>query len=103
MVLTRRAYRQSMEISRWLPNEVLVHIIQLSSKADQASLSRVSRLFHDLCLPVLYRIVEIKCDDAVDSFYSAIIKNPSRGDFVRSFATAALYRPVTVSTLAAKY
>ncbi|KAJ6510992.1 hypothetical protein C8R45DRAFT_965816 [Mycena sanguinolenta] len=86
MVLTRRAYRQSMEISRWLPNEVLVHIIQHSPKADQASLSRVSRLFHDLCLPVLYRVVKIKDSRAVTSFCSSVLENPSRADIVRSFA-----------------
>ncbi|KAJ6511002.1 hypothetical protein C8R45DRAFT_1207777 [Mycena sanguinolenta] len=92
MVLTRRAaYRQSVEISRWLPNEVLVHIVQLSPKADQASLSRISRLFHDLCLPVLYRVVKIKRYHAIDSFCSSVVENPSRADFVRSFATDLPY------------
>ncbi|KAJ6511006.1 hypothetical protein C8R45DRAFT_1207784 [Mycena sanguinolenta] len=91
MVLTRRAYRESMQISRWLPNEVLVHIIQHSRKADQASLSRVSRLFHDLCIPVLYRVVKIEHSDALASFCSAVIGNPSQADFVRSFTVDVVH------------
>ncbi|KAJ6456945.1 hypothetical protein C8R45DRAFT_1082019 [Mycena sanguinolenta] len=85
MVLTRRAYKTAMEAFRWLPNELLVHIIQYSATADQASLSRVSRLFHELCLPALYHIVHIQHSDAVDLFCSAVIDNPSRAAAVRSF------------------
>ncbi|KAJ6464514.1 hypothetical protein C8R45DRAFT_501193 [Mycena sanguinolenta] len=84
MVWTRRAYREKMEISRWLPNEVLVQIIQHSLKADQATLSRVSKLFRDLCLSVLYRDVEIKHSIYAPSFCLAIIENPSRADHIRS-------------------
>ncbi|KAF7340875.1 hypothetical protein MSAN_02117000 [Mycena sanguinolenta] len=91
MVLTRRAHRERMEIFRWLPNEILVGIIQHSPKADQATLSRVSKLFRDLCLPVLYRAVKISSDSvilasiAVISFCSGMIETPARADAVRSF------------------
>ncbi|KAF7361552.1 hypothetical protein MSAN_01188800 [Mycena sanguinolenta] len=85
MVLTRRAYREKMEISRWLPNEVLVQIIQHSAKADQATLARASKLFWDLCLPVLYRIVKLKNPRSITFFCSKIMEIPSRADAVRSF------------------
>ncbi|KAJ6510755.1 hypothetical protein C8R45DRAFT_395776 [Mycena sanguinolenta] len=91
MVLTRRAHRRRMDISRWLPNEVIVQIIQHSAQADQAILARASKLFHDLCLPILYRVVKIAdFPDTIASFHSAIIENPSRADVVRSFT---LVRP----------
>ncbi|KAF7340883.1 hypothetical protein MSAN_02117800 [Mycena sanguinolenta] len=91
MVLTRRAHRLA-EIFRCLPNEILVEIIQHSHKMDQATLSRVSKLFHDLCLPVLYRDVKISSDHvipasiAIRSFCSGIVENPARADAVRSFS-----------------
>ncbi|KAF7340884.1 hypothetical protein MSAN_02117900 [Mycena sanguinolenta] len=88
MVLTRRTHRERMEISRWLPNETIVEIIQHSTKADQATLVRVSKLFRDLCLPVLYRVVELDHKNApnnINSFCSVIMKNPSRANAVRSF------------------
>ncbi|KAF7361550.1 F-box domain-containing protein [Mycena sanguinolenta] len=91
MVLTRRAHRERMEISRWLPNEVLVQIIQHSPKVDQATLCRVSKLIRDLSLPVLYRIVRIKDTDSVTFFCSAIIGNPFRADAVRFFTLDPLY------------
>ncbi|KAF7341921.1 hypothetical protein MSAN_02048000 [Mycena sanguinolenta] len=72
-----------MDIS--LPNELLVQIIQHSPAGKQAILCRLSRLFHDLCVPVLYRVVEIKDSDSVALFCSAIIANPSRAGAVRSF------------------
>ncbi|KAJ6510757.1 hypothetical protein C8R45DRAFT_1207624 [Mycena sanguinolenta] len=87
MVLTRRAYRANMRISLWLPNEVLVQIIQQSPKADQATLFRVSKLFRDLCLPVLYRVVNLRprISEFIESFCSGIAGNPSRAGAVRSF------------------
>ncbi|KAJ6566975.1 hypothetical protein B0H19DRAFT_716308 [Mycena capillaripes] len=81
MVLTRRAYRA---ISRWLPNEVIIEIIQFTAKADQAALCRVSKLFHDLCLPILYREVHLKSYGCAAAFCSIIMKNPIRADAVRS-------------------
>ncbi|KAF7340877.1 hypothetical protein MSAN_02117200 [Mycena sanguinolenta] len=92
MVLTRRAHRERMEISRWLPNEILVHIIQHSAKADQATLARVSKLFHALCLPILYRVVEFKDPHSTTVFCSGIIENPSRADAVRSFVLDVPYQ-----------
>ncbi|KAJ6511004.1 hypothetical protein C8R45DRAFT_1068846, partial [Mycena sanguinolenta] len=89
MVSTRRA---SMIIPSRLPNEILLQIIQLCPKADQASLSRISKLFHDLCLPILYRVVKFnRPSDAVTWFCSAVIKDPPRADFVRSFTVDFSY------------
>ncbi|KAJ6548184.1 hypothetical protein DFH09DRAFT_1169933, partial [Mycena vulgaris] len=88
MVLTRRAHKT---ISRWLPNEILAEIIQAAAKADQASLCRVSKLFHDLCLPVLYRSVYLgHCDSGV-AFCSSLIEHPTRADLVREFKVAPGY------------
>ncbi|KAJ7612192.1 hypothetical protein FB45DRAFT_1065550 [Roridomyces roridus] len=42
-----------MSITKWLPNELLVEMIQNTPRADQAALCRVSKLFHALTLPVL--------------------------------------------------
>ncbi|KAJ6510752.1 hypothetical protein C8R45DRAFT_1068692 [Mycena sanguinolenta] len=84
MVLTRRAHRERMEISRWLPNEVLVQIIQHTPKAEQAILACVSKLIRDLCLPVLYRVIKLEYSSAITSLCSVIINNPSRADAVRS-------------------
>ncbi|KAJ7100513.1 hypothetical protein C8R44DRAFT_859384, partial [Mycena epipterygia] len=81
-ILTRRAYKA---ISRWLPNEVLTEIIQAVPKlADQASLCRVSKLFYDLCLPVLYRVVhlDVKLHSAV-TFSSSLKENSTRADAIR--------------------
>ncbi|KAF7340891.1 hypothetical protein MSAN_02118600 [Mycena sanguinolenta] len=91
MVLTRRAHRLA-EIFHCLPNEILIEIIQHSHKADQATLSRVSKLFHDLCLPVLYRDVKISTGHvmlasiAIRSFFSGIMESPAGADVVRSFS-----------------
>ncbi|KAJ6477571.1 hypothetical protein C8R45DRAFT_1076841 [Mycena sanguinolenta] len=92
MVTTRRAHRERMEISRWLPNEVLVHIIQHTLKTDQAALARVSKLFRDLCLPILYREVGIfEAISAIPSFCSGLIENPCRAHAVRSFTLNVPY------------
>ncbi|KAJ6506713.1 hypothetical protein C8R45DRAFT_1175906 [Mycena sanguinolenta] len=61
---------ESTENPRWLPNEILEQIMEHSATATQATLSRVSRLFHDLCVPVLHRVVEIKDSNSVASFYA---------------------------------
>ncbi|KAJ6510756.1 hypothetical protein C8R45DRAFT_965108 [Mycena sanguinolenta] len=86
-----------MEISLWLPNEILVQIIQQSPNADQATLLRVSKLFRDLCLPVLYRIVNLRPIrvDSVASFCSGIIGNSSRAEAVRSFTLKAPWNRCT--------
>ncbi|KAJ6477627.1 hypothetical protein C8R45DRAFT_1007502 [Mycena sanguinolenta] len=93
MVTTRRAHRERMEISLWLSNEVLVLIIKHTLKTDQAALARVSKLFRDLCLPVLYRDVKmVKATSAITSFCSGLIQNPCRAHAVRSFALTVPYR-----------
>ncbi|KAF7361567.1 hypothetical protein MSAN_01190600 [Mycena sanguinolenta] len=86
-----------MNISRWLPNELLVYIIQYSRKADQATLCRLSKLFRDLCLPALNREVKIKSSRFIAPFCSAILENPSRADAVRSVTLAIpYYNPDTI-------
>ncbi|KAF7361588.1 hypothetical protein MSAN_01192900 [Mycena sanguinolenta] len=80
-----------MDISHWLPNELLVHIIQQSPNADQAALCRLSKLFRDLCLPVLYRAVKLKDPCSSTAFCSGIIENSSRADVVRSFILDVSY------------
>ncbi|KAJ6510760.1 hypothetical protein C8R45DRAFT_921476 [Mycena sanguinolenta] len=87
-VWARRALMENMETSLWLPNEVLFYIMQHTPKADQAVLSRVSKLFHTLCLPVLNRDVKIKGSRSISLFCSGIVQNPSRANAVRSFILA---------------
>ncbi|KAJ7642860.1 hypothetical protein B0H17DRAFT_1339176 [Mycena rosella] len=83
MVLTRRAYKA---ISRWLPNEIITEIIQATPPSDQASLCRAGKLFHALCLPLLYRVVDLKTDASVTAaFCSTIISNETIAGIVRSF------------------
>ncbi|KAJ6548236.1 hypothetical protein DFH09DRAFT_1087350 [Mycena vulgaris] len=45
---------QRKGITGRLPSELITGILEATTWADQASLSRVSKLFHDLC-PCLYR------------------------------------------------
>ncbi|KAF7361559.1 hypothetical protein MSAN_01189600 [Mycena sanguinolenta] len=66
-------------------------MIQHSSKADQATLACASKLFRDLCLPILYRFVALKNSRAITSFCSGIIENPSQADAVRYFALDVPY------------
>ncbi|KAJ7478667.1 hypothetical protein B0H11DRAFT_1916652 [Mycena galericulata] len=88
MVLTRRTSKiRSIEIWRWLPNELLTEIIQNVSSADQATLCRVSKLLHNLTLPVLNRTVELNTTHprSLRTFCSALIAKPVRADAIRSF------------------
>ncbi|KAJ7100512.1 hypothetical protein C8R44DRAFT_888321 [Mycena epipterygia] len=91
MVLTRRAHKA---ISRWLPNEVLTEIIEVvPNLADRASLCRVSKLFHALCLPILYRVVhlDVNLHSAV-TFSSSLKENPARADAIRHLiVTSTMY------------
>ncbi|KAJ7467475.1 hypothetical protein FB451DRAFT_393759 [Mycena latifolia] len=82
MVLTRRAYKA---ISRWLPNEIITEIIQAAPQSDQASLCRVSKLFHGLCLPLLYRAVRLKTRSSIEAFCAAVLSNNALAELVRSF------------------
>ncbi|KAJ7820564.1 hypothetical protein B0H14DRAFT_2599862 [Mycena olivaceomarginata] len=93
MVLTRRASNAHMEITRWLPNEVIAEIVQAAQLADQASLCRVSHLItYDLSLPILNRAVELRHYDSAGAFCCAIIENPLRGDAIRYFSIPAQIR-----------
>ncbi|KAJ6548171.1 hypothetical protein DFH09DRAFT_1281621, partial [Mycena vulgaris] len=85
MVLTRRGYKA---ISRWLPNEIMTEIIQEAPQNDLASLCRVSKLFHGLVVPVLYRAVHLDHDGAA-AFCDAILSNPGLAELVRSLTMAA--------------
>ncbi|KAJ7619631.1 hypothetical protein FB45DRAFT_1062991 [Roridomyces roridus] len=86
---TRSAQKAYMRITRWFPNEVLTAIIDNAARADQATLCRVSTLFHALALPVLNRRVILRTDytepEVLEAFCNAIIRNLARADSVRSF------------------
>ncbi|KAJ7614179.1 hypothetical protein FB45DRAFT_1064974 [Roridomyces roridus] len=92
MVLTRRAHRARMVITLWLPNEVLTEIIRCPKKPDQATLCRVSKLFHGLVLPILNRAILLDtldkngspCQRNYNSFLQSLIRNPERAEAVRS-------------------
>ncbi|KAJ7627236.1 hypothetical protein FB45DRAFT_1060007 [Roridomyces roridus] len=92
MVLTRRAHRARMVITLWLPNEVLTGIIRCANKPDQATLCRVSKLFHGLVLPIINRAISLECLDkkgrpcerTLNSFLQSLIRNPERAEAVRS-------------------
>ncbi|KAJ7629581.1 hypothetical protein B0H17DRAFT_1218142 [Mycena rosella] len=88
MVLTRRAYKA---ISRWLPNEIITEIVQLTLRSDQASLSRVSTLFRDLCLPILYRVVRLNSRASVAGFGAAVLSNNALAELVRSYTAADFF------------
>ncbi|KAJ7612241.1 hypothetical protein FB45DRAFT_1009431 [Roridomyces roridus] len=89
MVLTRRAHRDRMQITRWLPNEVLIEVIDHAPGIpDLESLSRVSKLFHALTLPVLHRFIVLDTgrlsNDGLKSFCAAMLKHPQRAQATRS-------------------
>jgi hypothetical protein len=75
-----------MDIIRWFPNEVIEQIVQAAPPADRASLCRVSKLIHDLSLPILNRTVELYEYNSAGAFCCALIEDPSRGDAIRSFS-----------------
>ncbi|KAJ7621985.1 hypothetical protein DFH06DRAFT_1232400 [Mycena polygramma] len=87
MVLTRRQYK---DISRWFPNEIISEIVQAAPQADRAALCRVSRLFHSVSVPVLYRVVDVPAGahhrDSMKAFSFAILSNPLLPGLVRSFS-----------------
>ncbi|KAJ7619650.1 hypothetical protein FB45DRAFT_1063009 [Roridomyces roridus] len=80
----RSPQRAQICITLWLPNEVLTEIIQNAPVADQATLCRVSKLFHGLVLPCLLREVALNESETLESFSLAMRKNPERADLVRS-------------------
>ncbi|KAJ7687267.1 hypothetical protein B0H17DRAFT_1136390 [Mycena rosella] len=83
MLLTRRANKA---ISRWLPNEIITEIVQAAPRSDQASLCRVSKLFRDLCLPILYRVVDLQANASVAEFGHTVLSNPALAGLVRSYS-----------------
>ncbi|KAJ7654310.1 hypothetical protein B0H17DRAFT_1214407 [Mycena rosella] len=83
MVLTRRAYKA---ISRWLPNEIIAEIVQAAPRSDQASLCRVSKLFRDLCRPILYRVVDLETNASVPDFRNTVFSNAALAGLVRSYS-----------------
>ncbi|KAJ7612245.1 hypothetical protein FB45DRAFT_1037166 [Roridomyces roridus] len=88
MVLTRSGHKDRMQITRWLPNEVLTHIIQLAPRSSQAILSRASKLFHALSLPIVHRTIFLdtsKLDTTVIvAFCDSITRNPERAAATRN-------------------
>ncbi|KAJ7687272.1 hypothetical protein B0H17DRAFT_1136395 [Mycena rosella] len=71
-------------IAEWRPDENIIEILQAASRADQAALCRVSKLFH--ALPVLiYRNVHLAGYAPIEAFCSAIVSTPSLSQSVRSF------------------
>ncbi|KAJ7619624.1 hypothetical protein FB45DRAFT_1062986 [Roridomyces roridus] len=72
----------------WLPNEVLTEIIQNAPRADQTTLCRVSKLFHELVLPILLKKVAFSLwksrPGALEAFCRTMIRNPARADSARS-------------------
>ncbi|KAJ7509626.1 hypothetical protein B0H11DRAFT_1960360 [Mycena galericulata] len=94
MVLTRRQYRA---ISSWLPNEVIVQIIEAAPRADQAALCRVSKLFRGLGVRVMYRVVHLEHSRAnVRAFCLALLWNPALAELVRSLTVPEPWDPVYV-------
>ncbi|KAJ7612244.1 hypothetical protein FB45DRAFT_1118106 [Roridomyces roridus] len=90
MVLTRNGHRARMQITRWLPNEVLSQIIQFAPLADQAVFCRTSKLFHALSLPIVNRSVCIETEtldtDSIAAFCLSMIQNPERAGATREMA-----------------
>ncbi|KAJ7736211.1 hypothetical protein DFH07DRAFT_843051 [Mycena maculata] len=90
MDLTRRGHKARMAITLWFPNEVMTEIIRNVSRADQATLCRVSKIFNALSLPVLNRTVTIVggLDNnqvhVLKAFCTALIAHPFRADAIRS-------------------
>ncbi|KAJ7687273.1 hypothetical protein B0H17DRAFT_1332511 [Mycena rosella] len=83
MVLTHRAHKA---ISQWLPNEIITEIVQAAPRSDQASLCRVSQLFHDLILPILYRVVDLEASASVADFGGTVLSNAALAGLVRSYS-----------------
>ncbi|KAJ7654313.1 hypothetical protein B0H17DRAFT_1100047 [Mycena rosella] len=101
MVLTRRAHR---DISRWLPNEIITEIVQAAPRSDQIPLCRVSKLFHALTLPALYRDVRIETGASDLAFRSAVMSNNALAELVRSYTLVSLISratPLLVDSLTA--
>jgi hypothetical protein len=69
----------------YFPNEILTEILRAVPQSDQTALCRVSKLFHALCLPILYRVVHLKDLKSIDSFCSSVLSNATARESLRSF------------------
>jgi hypothetical protein len=67
----------------YLPDELLTDIFEAVPQSDRASVCRASKLFHALCLPLLYRVVDIP-PASIESFCSAVLSNAVVPALVRS-------------------
>lgn len=81
---TMASARRKLAIHEWLPNEVIIQVIEATPKAEQAALSRVSKLFHALAAPVLYRVVEIEELSFLEDLCYLILSKPGLAELVRS-------------------
>ncbi|KAJ6566987.1 hypothetical protein B0H19DRAFT_716468 [Mycena capillaripes] len=77
-----------LTILEWLPPEIISEIIQAASPSDQAALCRISKLFHTLGVPVLYRVVELINYLSITLFCSAILTD--------TFKFPGLVRSITI-------
>ncbi|KAJ7478675.1 hypothetical protein B0H11DRAFT_1281238 [Mycena galericulata] len=94
MDLTRNACGAQKDITRLFPDELITEIVRNAARVDQATLCRVSKLFHSLSLPVLNCTVVLRTrnSEIPRAFCSALIANPGRADSIRSFT--CLLRPL---------
>ncbi|KAJ7625817.1 hypothetical protein FB45DRAFT_1060433 [Roridomyces roridus] len=86
MVLTRSQRKALSSLTRRLPNELLIEIIDNVLESDLASLCRVSKLLHALTLPFLNRaiVLVVYYRAPFMAFCSALVANPTRGSAIRS-------------------
>ncbi|KAJ7625848.1 hypothetical protein FB45DRAFT_1060464 [Roridomyces roridus] len=86
MVLTRSQRKALSSITRRLPNELLIEIIDNVPESDLASLCRVSKLLHALTLPFLNHaiVLVVYYGAPFITFCSALVANPTRGSALRA-------------------
>ncbi|KAJ7612184.1 hypothetical protein FB45DRAFT_1065543 [Roridomyces roridus] len=67
-----------------LPNELLIELIELTPRADQATLCRTSKYIQAITLPILNRTVVLGESTSVDAFSQSIINDPGRASATRA-------------------
>ncbi|KAJ6543913.1 hypothetical protein B0H19DRAFT_290407 [Mycena capillaripes] len=72
-------------ISSWFPAEIISEVILASPRGDRAAFCRVSKLFHNIGVPVLYRVVNLPWESR-DAFSRTILSNPFLAGLVRSLS-----------------
>ncbi|KAJ7206635.1 hypothetical protein GGX14DRAFT_637731 [Mycena pura] len=65
-------------IAQWLPTETLIEVIEALSRTDQLTFCRLSKLFHNLCLPLINRVVVLRDYDHAKTFLERLLADPSR-------------------------